>query len=229
MGNQLTTNGDALRLFFTDDFYLIKGEEGIAGYEGFDVEEQLVKSDVVVETIADTAKNTYADAPEVPVLVQESAVVYQADPAISPVIPALNPLPNANPVKKEITFKFLGNNKRNILILVNDAENEVSDEKGRELLRKIVKSVNLTAGDFALLNYSGYTQVTFEQLQACFSSVLVFAFGVSPADLGMKPCAENSIVNDGTVRLIFSSELRKLDADPVSKKVLWASLQQLGL
>ena len=171
MLNELTTDGEALRLFFTDDVYLV-------------AEPEYKTVTVAIQTPAP-------------------------------------PPPKA--------YKFLGANKRNILILVNDPENEVSDEKGKELLRKIVKSVNLTAADFALLNYAGYSGTTFQELKSHFSSVLVFAFGVPPKHLGMEECPENAVVTVNEVRFIFSAELRKLEEDQSSKKVLWGCLKQLGL
>ncbi|SHF71038.1 hypothetical protein [Pedobacter caeni] len=196
MASQLTTNGDALRLFFTDDIYLIKGEEILSTEEVIVPEVQ-----PVMEVVQDVV---------IPAVILE--------------VPAVVEQPLEVP-----SFKFLGKNSRNILILVNDREHEVSDEKGRELLRKIVKSVNLSANDFALLNYANYNGTSYAQLQQHFSSVLVFVFGVSPEQLKMKAYPQNSIVMEENVRLIFSSELKALEEDPTGKKVLWASLKQLGL
>lgn len=194
MASQLTTNGDALRLFFTDDIYLIRGEEILSTEE---------------------------------VNVSESQkIMLVSEPPASALVSL--PLPVEAP-KKSPSFKFLGKNSRNILILVNDPAHEVSDEKGRELLRKIVKSVNLSANDFALLNYAGYTGTSYAQLQQYFSSVLIFVFGVTPEQLKMKAYPRNSIVTEEGVRLIFSSELKTLEEDPAGKKALWASLKQLGL
>lgn len=194
MASQLTTNGDALRLFFTDDIYLIRGEE-------------ILSTDEVIVS-------------------ESQSVMMVSEPPVSPVVSL--PLPVETP-KESPSFKFLGKNSRNILILVNDSEHEVSDEKGRELLRKIVKSVNLSANDFALLNYAGYIGTSYAQLQQHFSSVLIFVFGVTPEQLKMKAYPQNSIVLEEGVRLIFSSELKTLEEDPAGKKVLWASLKQLGL
>lgn len=194
MASQLTTNGDALRLFFTDDIYLIRGEEILSTEE---------------------------------VNVSESQkIMLVSEPPASALVSL--PLPVEAP-KESPSFKFLGKNSRNILILVNDPAHEVSDEKGRELLRKIVKSVNLSANDFALLNYAGYTGTSYAQLQQYFSSVLIFVFGVTPEQLKMKAYPRNSIVTEEGVRLIFSSELKTLEEDPAGKKALWASLKQLAL
>lgn len=190
MVSQLTTNGEGLRLFFTDDIYLVNEPDGA------------LKEEVQVYS-----------KEEVPSLTQSSIV---SEPTI--------PL-----IKEQPEFKFLGNNNRNILILVSDEHNDVSDEKGRELLRKIVKSINLTASDFALLNYAKYKGTSYEQLKAHFSSVIVFAFGVSAEQLGLTKHPENTVVAEGAVKLIFSSSLQKLDEDTNGKKVLWGSLKQLGL
>ncbi|HKG07496.1 MAG TPA: hypothetical protein VKB19_13595 [Pedobacter sp.] len=186
MLSQLTNDPQALRLFFTDDIYLVDEPEAV--------------------TYAGTGEQNH----------QEYVSLVKEPEPVS--------LAAARP-----EFKFLGNNKRNILILVNDEQNEVSDEKGRELLRKIVKSMNLTANDFALLNYANYKSTSLAQLNTHFSCTLVFAFGVTPLHLGLNDHPENTVVNEGAVKLIFSAELKTLEADQQAKKVLWGSLQQLGL
>ncbi|ALL08269.1 hypothetical protein AQ505_24000 [Pedobacter sp. PACM 27299] len=260
MGSELTTNGDALRLFFTDDIYLIKGEEGFSTGEVLGADLQKVRVQIAAEPIvaadlenpvSGRATGTVAAvtpifAPEVtPVINPAITSVPAAAPAVVPVAVASIPLtapvdPSATiPITipqfpalerpAALSFKFLGQNKKKILILVNDADHEVSDEAGRELLRKIVKSINLTASDFALLNYAKYPKTSFIDLQQHFSSVLVFAFGVSAEDLQLPSHPENKIVMEGDVRVIFSGELRKLEQDPGGKKTLWGSLKQLGL
>ena len=203
MDSQLTADETALHLFFTDDVYLVN-EPG-------------VQYNAAIETGTGSAVNSNENkrtepVVAVPPLEQESAGRVVAPPATA------------------IEFKYLGNNKRNILILVNDEQNEVSDEAGRELLRKIVKSVNLTANDFALLNYAKYKGTGFKQLQEHFSCNLMFSFGVTPAHLSMETAhPEHSIVLEGAVRMIFSAELKTLDQNPAGKKALWGSLQSLGL
>lgn len=181
MANELTTSGDGLRLFFTEDIYLVN------------------------ESFAFVEKQQELAEPQ---------EVY--NPAVAP------------PAAK-IAFKFLGKNQKNILILVNDPLHEVSDELGRELLRKIVKSVNLTANDFALLNYHHYPDVSYAQLMEHFKCSILFAFGVSGLQLGLTSHPVNTVVLDGGVKLIFSAELKSLDADMQGKKALWGSLKKLGL
>lgn len=203
MDSQLTAGNAALHLFFTDDVYLVD-EPGIQYAEPVSSGEAVAVN-----------------------LSPEPAVVV---PVIKQEVPAVSGQAVAPVVQEMTTFKFLGNNKRNILILVNDEQHEVSDEAGRELLRKIVKSVNLTANDFALMNYAKYKGTGFKQLQEHFSSNLVFAFGVTPTDLAISTAhPENLIVFEAGVKMIFSAELKTLDQNPAGKKALWGSLQNLGL
>ena len=175
MLSELATEGEALRLFFTEDFYFV--DEQLLPYEAADP-----------QPVTDTVSLT-----------------------------------------KQIDFTFLGKNKRNILILVNDQNNDVSDETGRELLRKIVKSINLTADDFALLNYARYNTANYEQLKSFFNIKLLFAFGVSPQMLGLTDSGENTIIQDGDVKFIFSAPLPELNNDPNGKKALWGCLKNLNL
>lgn len=205
MNSQLTVEAAALRLFFTDDVYLVN-----------DTDRQYDTAAVVPDTITSVTEDLIAGSkPEIP--------------AMQSPIPSLVAEPVASLVQQPAAFKFLGKNKRNILILVNDENNEVSDEPGRELLRKIVKSVNLSANDFALLNYAGYKGTGFKQLQEYFSCNLVFVFGVTPAELSLPAHPQHAIVSEGDVRMIFSAELRILEQHAAGKKALWGSLQSLGL
>ncbi|WP_316823579.1 hypothetical protein [Pedobacter gandavensis] len=242
MGSELTTNGAALRLFFTDDIYLIKGEEGFSTEEVVSAEVQVFVSDSgldpvngghpeITQELNPVGSSVPGIIPIIPAAQEERSELPRTKETI-PVIPAAIVQPKPAPVpavETQKAFKFLGKNKKKILILVNDPDHEVSDEAGRELLRKIVKSINLTASDFALLNYAAHPGTNFNELQQYFSSVLVFAFGVSPEMLELPVQAENKLVMEGDVRLIFSEELRKLEQNPAGKKALWGSLKQLGI
>jgi len=198
MGNELTTSGDGLRLFFTDDIYLVDEPSPAKGLapEGVDAQQN----------------------------VQMPATPVAALPVFSE--PSVGLTKTSRP---KVEYKYLGNNKRNILILVNDAAHDVSDENGRELLRKILKSVNLSTADFALLNYHRYQESSYAELMAHFASTIVFAFGVSPLQLGLNQHPLNAVVREGEVMLVFAAELKQLDADLNGKKALWGCLKQLGL
>lgn len=168
MSNQLTNNEKALRLFFTEDVYLV-GED----HQNAFVEEIIV-----------------------------------------------------SPSVKE--FKYLGENQKKILILVDDFENEVSTDEGKALLRNLLKAINLTTSDFALVNYAHYKQTSFAELKHFFQCRLLLAFGVSAIDLKFEAAQTlNQIVMRNDVKTILTKHLPLLDKDATAKKALWLSLQQI--
>lgn len=189
MSGQLTNHPDALRLFFTEDIYVVP--------------EPSARAEVRPVAAPAAAQGTTDPAPVV-----EAAIVAEA---------------------QYQTFSSLGKNQKNILILVNDAANKVSTEKGSELLRKIVKAIGLSANDFALVNYAQYPGATYQQLRTFFSSKLVFCFGVPASDLQLEQRAPNEINQMANEQLIMCANLDQLDDDQQSKKVLWGNLQKLHL
>lgn len=192
MTEQLTTNTEALRLFFTDDVYLVTGEEtGIS----------LAVPDVAPQPVPEVKLQAEEEIKGVDVPVEEPETV--------------------------LSFQYLGKNTKNILILVHDAGNQVSTEEGRELLRKIVKAIDLTANDFAVLNYASYPGVSFAQLNDFFKPKLLLSFGVAPEVLGIATQEQNVLVLQQELQLIFSSGLHVLAEDMNGKKALWGSLKQL--
>ena len=203
MSDQVTTNSEALRLFFTEDIYLLKQEV-------LSLPEQVLESEIVVEV--ETLHQAPAD---------------KAIPEVTTTIPKLEDSLKPTPAEEKVMFNYLGKNQRQILILVNDAQNQVSTEQGRELLRKLVKAIELTANDFALLNFANHSSANYTTLNSYFSSKVMFVFGVTPAQLGLGDFPQNSLVHHESTRLIFSSDLHTLDGDPQAKKTLWGSLKQL--
>lgn len=199
MGEQLTTSAEALRLFFTEDIYLVNSEDEILS-----AAQPELKSAPVIEVVIPVVEQ------QIPV---RSAVVTEVK----------------TPAAEAVMFKYLGKNQKNILILVNDAGNDVSTDKGKELLRNIVKALQLTANDFALLNYAAYENTGFEEFRSFFNSKLVFAFGVTPLHLGLGEQPVNEIIMQGAAQLIFSGNLDQLADDQVGKKTLWGSLKKLSI
>lgn len=196
MSDQLTTNAEALRLFFTEDIYLV-GEEAAA-----------------LQTVPKVAQEAVNKTVEANADVAPSATVAKA--------------PIAAPVSA-VTFKHLGKNQKHILILVNDEQHDVSTEQGRELLRNIVKAIELTANDFALLNYCSTNNAGFTELTQFFSSKVVLAFGLTATQLGLQEQPQHVIIMQDNTQLILSSNLDALAADLNGKKTLWGSLKKLSI
>ncbi len=221
MGDQLANNPEALRLFFTEEIYLVP--EPLV--EDVQVQRPVVQPAVTAGQSSATADLSMDTSPQIILEgeVPTEDVSVEEVPAEELSI-AREPAP-----ERRRDFVFLGQNRRNILILVNDEQNEVSTEQGRELLKNIVKAINLTGADFALLNYSAYRETRFEELQQYFSSKVLFAFGVRAAQLGLQYEDQNSLIMHEGIKMIFSSNLDQLSSDMPGKKALWSCLKQMGM
>ena len=197
MSDQLTNNPEALRLFFTEDIYLVDP----------------------AQTTTESHTATAARPESTHMLPQLENSGLNLAPAVASIQePAL-----------EQRFQYVGANQRNILILVNDAHNPVSTLQGRELLGNILKAIGLSRNDCALVNYASCDGADFNALQGFFKPQYLFAFGVSPDQLGIPGAAYNSIVTKDQSKLIFSSNLDPLSGDAATKKQLWGSLKQIEL
>ncbi|WP_443944535.1 hypothetical protein ACJVDH_16640 [Pedobacter sp. AW1-32] len=208
MENQLINNPEALRLFFNEDVFLVQDK---------DVQ--------IPDSIVFQAVSGHEDSAE-----EKNSLTEKTTESV--VIPrAYSPNTSENPVLEEpITpriFKYLGGNQKSVLILVNDSDHDVSTAEGRELLRKIVKSVELATPDFALLNYANYSGVDFAELKSFFKPKLLLSFGVEISALKLNLSWQNEIILHDEVRMIFAPNLHALDADINGKKALWGNLKKI--
>jgi DNA polymerase III psi subunit len=251
MGDQLASGAEALRLFFTDDLFLVKEEEIVYETAAVNPVKVMPAADIVTvagrpaEEAVNEKTAHLATATNLPLV--DAAVEIAGEPEIGKVTSMLNIIDHINggeavppvpaglnkavaaPVTVPPVFKYLGKNQKNVLILVNDQQNETSTERGRELLRNIVKALQLTASDFALLNYAGYEHTPLTALTAFFKSRLVLSFGVGASQLGLAIQGVNTLVNEEGVQLIFSQNLDPLADSQADKKALWGSLKQIKL
>ena len=201
MANQLTSNAEALRLFFTDDIYLVKDHVGSVAAEPVNV-----------------PVNKLSVEPQPLVVHQPERIVSLSNNA---------PETEKVPLPENWSFEYLGKNQKGILILVNDPINKVSSDEGTILLRNLVKAIQLTNNDFALVNFANYEGAKYEDLRRFFNCKLLLSFGVAPDTLGLADQPLHQLSAIGTTKCIFTANLHHLSGDNGSKKMLWATLQQI--
>ncbi|MDN3586943.1 hypothetical protein QWY86_09705 [Pedobacter aquatilis] len=214
MENQLTNNANALRLFFTDDVFLV--EDNSVVMQASEASKLVLASEV--DSLAGVKNDTnQAKESGLNDVIQSNEVKNYAENVVNTAI-LEEPLQPKN-------FKFLGGNKKSVLILVHDDTNPVSTEQGRELLRKIVKAIDLSTPDFALLNYASYADADFSELNSFFKPKLLLAFGIQTNHLKLDLIWAGEVITHQNTRMIFAPNLHDLDADVAAKKKLWANLQ----
>lgn len=209
--NQLIDNEQALRLFFEEEIYLIKGEQ---------LPEDLIRPTTISIPLAtETASTTNNPAPIQPDPNSDSTINE---------VTSINP-PNSEPreTKAEISFEYKGKNEKRILILTEGMGTEASSPEGRELLRKICKAVNLSAADFAAVYMNKYPDASFAELQTFFDCQIMLAFGISAVQLKIESTDFYQIQQIGQTKLILSHALQEMADNDSYKRQLWNKLQQL--
>ncbi|RZJ80602.1 MAG: hypothetical protein EOO47_07030 [Flavobacterium sp.] len=199
MANQLTSNAEALRLFFTEDVYLVKDGAKIA-----------------------EAK----EVTPIPYVAPVTEASHVAEPIASATITVPQVAVVPTPKTELRTFAYIGKYLKGVLILVNDSINKVSSAEGNLLLRNLVDAIQFKNDDFAVLNYANYKDASLDELKAFFKFNLLLSFGVTPAELGVSHPIHQLCLVDG-MKLVFTDNLHSLSADKETKKILWGSLQQL--
>lgn len=202
MPTQLTNNAEALRLFLTEDIYLVK-----------DILTHKSAAKVAVDEPSpsiETSSLAANDSLEKPV---EAAIFIVEEPKEN--------------FQKTFDFKHKGKNQQGILILVDDAENDLSTREGTELLTKLMTAIKITGNDVALINYHFYNGAKFSHFYEALHCKLMLSFGV-PASILATPSAElHGIIQYGSSRLIYTQHLHTLAGDDIAKRQLWNTLKTL--
>lgn len=125
-------------------------------------------------------------------------------------------------------WKWLGENKKNILVIVSYPDAVHLPDNDLALLTGILGACKLSLADVAVLNHYNLPEASYKELLAFFKSKIVLLFEVEPASFGLpmifphfqiQPFAGNSF--------LFSPSLKELENDKILKSKLWVCLKRL--
>src|SRR5258705_7089952 len=95
---------------------------------------------------------------------------------------------NAQPVIDDNTageWKWLGNNRKNILLLVEYVGGVNLPEQELGFLNGILAACKLSIDDVAIVNLDNHPGVSYKEFISFFKSRTIFLFGVDPAKFGL--------------------------------------------
>lgn len=129
---------------------------------------------------------------------------------------------------KEPDWKYLGNNQRNILIVVNyDNAVHLPDEE-LNFLTNMLSACKLSLGDVAIVNKYNYKEASYKDFLAEFKSKVVFLFGVEPFVFKLPvsfPYFQVQTVAHCT--FLYTPALEEQRKDALLKSKLWVSLRTI--
>ena len=125
-------------------------------------------------------------------------------------------------------WKFLGSNKKNILIIVDYPGVLHLPDEELNFLTKMLTACKLDLGDVAILNRHHYPAVAPKDLFSFFGSRIIFLFGVDPVSFGLPvsfPQYQVQAVAPSTY--LYAPTLGEHLKDELLKSKLWVCLKRI--
>jgi len=126
------------------------------------------------------------------------------------------------------SWKSLGNNQQNILIVVNYADSVHLPDEELSFLTSMLTACKLSLGDVAIINTNNYERVNCKDILTQFKSRIVFLFGIEPLDFGLPagfPHFQVQTVSNCT--FLYTPALEERHTDALLKSKLWVSLRSI--
>lgn len=130
--------------------------------------------------------------------------------------------------KLQTQWKFLGENKKKVLIIVNYTDVVNIPDKELGFLTKLLSACKLNLGDVAVLNFQHHSKKDFSGIISHFNAKTIFLFGVGPDEFGMPlifPHFQVQVFKDAT--FLYSPALNEIESDKVLKSKLWVCFKKI--
>ncbi len=134
------------------------------------------------------------------------------------------------PGEKKVSpgFSTLGNNRKHILILVENEETPYLADEQLNLLLGILAACNLTMDDVAILNIGMSKSVTYKTITGKLKPEKLFLFGVTPAKIDLPLDFPNYQVQQYNNQIYLTApQLSQFQDNKVEKSKLWNCLKQI--
>ena len=125
-------------------------------------------------------------------------------------------------------IRYLGENKKRILIFFQNDFSEIPDENSFQLLNKILQACNLVMADIALVNFSQQAANGYQEISLQFKPKKVLFFGILPNQMGLLqefPPYLPQVVEG--VTFLVADGLAELQAQTHLKQQLWKALKPM--
>lgn len=143
-----------------------------------------------------------------------------------PVIPAAPATPARMP--SATTGSYLGNNGKNISIIVQYPGIPHLPDSTLEFLTRMLQACKLGLGDVAIQNLGDQTSVVGNDITGELASKIVLLFGINPADFGLAiNFPEFQVQPLAGITYLYAPPLEICQNDKLVKSKLWVCLQRI--
>src|SRR5215831_2070284 len=132
------------------------------------------------------------------------------------------------PERTSNKWKYLGENRKNILIVVNYDNTVYLPDEELSFLTNILGACKLSLADVAIVNCNNYEEVNYKELIAQFSSRIVFLFDIDPVSFGLPVTFPHFQLQPfANATFLFTPSLLQCNNDTLLKSKLWVCLRRL--
>jgi len=131
----------------------------------------------------------------------------------------------ATPEKKPVSF--LGKNKKQILILVNQKDAAYLPEKELQFLTAVLSACQLDLSHVAIINWALLEEKSLTALQRQFSPQKLLLLNVKPEEAGLPVSQLYAVQKQNKFEFVVAPALEEIEKTREAKSNLWAALKQL--
>ena len=125
-------------------------------------------------------------------------------------------------------WKYLGENKKNILVVVNNNATVHLPDRDLSFLTNMLGACKLGLADVAIVNGNNYDEINYKEMIAQFSSRIIFLFGIEPVSFGLPVTFPHFQLQPfANATFLFTPSLEECNNDALMKSKLWVCLRRL--
>ncbi len=129
---------------------------------------------------------------------------------------------------KEDALIFLGNNKKNVLLIVNEENAVYVQDEDLNFLIGILTACKLSLSDTALINFNRNNFISYQSLTDYFNPTVIICLGIELEKLAFPlQFPHYQVQQYNQQQCLCAPSLSKLSADKQEKLQLWASLKKI--
>jgi len=126
-----------------------------------------------------------------------------------------------------LTFKYLGNNKINFLVLVHYPNIEYMAEMHLTALENTVKRLSYDINDFAIFNLFHYPNLEYQQILDYFSPKKILVLGKLATIGPLEKMSLNKIYKSKDRTVLYTFSFDEMMESNENKKIFWEQMKQL--